>query len=138
VFNLQGSELIIVLLLALVVLGPEKLPDAMRRLGKMYGELRKMSSGFQDEFRKAVDEPLREVRSTAGLLRDSVDLNKLSTGERAEKAKSAEMSAAVATPPVPPVAPADPAATPSEHTPSFAGEGDDPATTGDTAADGEA
>ncbi len=50
-FNLQGSEIIIVLLLALVVLGPEKLPDAMRKAGKAYAELKKMSSGFQSEFR---------------------------------------------------------------------------------------
>jgi len=91
VFNLQGGEIIIVLLLALVVLGPEKLPDAMRKLGKMYGELRKVSSGFQEEFRKAVDEPLREVRETADLLRDSADLTSLTNGERAEKPKTAEM-----------------------------------------------
>ena len=53
VFNLQGSEIVIVLLLALVVLGPEKLPDAMRKAGQFYAELKKMSSGFQSEFRSA-------------------------------------------------------------------------------------
>ena len=35
VFNLQGGELIIIGLVALVVLGPEKLPDAARRIGRM-------------------------------------------------------------------------------------------------------
>ena len=30
-FNLQGGEIVIIVLLALVVLGPEKLPDAMRK-----------------------------------------------------------------------------------------------------------
>ncbi len=91
-FNLQGSEIIIVLLLALVVLGPEKLPDAMRKAGKAYGELKKMSTGFQSEFRAAVDEPLREIRDTANVLRDSADFTKLQQGERAEKPKSAEMA----------------------------------------------
>ena len=67
VFNLQGSEIVIVLLLALVVLGPEKLPDAMRKLGELYAELKKMSSGFQSEFRAAIDEPMREVRDTANV-----------------------------------------------------------------------
>jgi sec-independent protein translocase protein TatB len=99
VFNFQGSELIIILLLALVVLGPEKLPDAMRKLGNLYGELKKMSNGFQQEFRAALDEPVREVRETANMLRDSADFRKLADGERAEKPKSAEM------------APADPAST---------------------------
>lgn len=106
-FNLQGSELIIVLLLALVVLGPEKLPDAMRKAGQAYAELKKMSSGFQSEFRAAVDEPMREIRDTANALRDSADFTKLQSGEREEKPKSAEM------------APADPDAVPVDETPTF-------------------
>ena len=91
-FNLQGSELIIILLLALVVLGPEKLPDAMRKAGRMYADLKKMASGFQDEFRSALDEPMREMRDTANLLRDSADFTSLAEGERAEKPKSGEMA----------------------------------------------
>lgn len=91
-FNFQGSELIIILLLALVVLGPEKLPEAMRRLGRFYADLRKMSTSFQDEFRSAVDEPMRELRDTANTIRDSTDFRKLANGDRAEKPKSAEMT----------------------------------------------
>jgi sec-independent protein translocase protein TatB len=103
VFNLQGSELIIILLLALVVLGPEKLPDAMRKAGQFYAELKKMSSGFQSEFKAAVEEPLNELKNTANTLRDSADFTKLQNGERAEKPKSAEMVAA----PDPDVVPTD-------------------------------
>ena len=104
-FNIQGSEIIIILLLALVVLGPEKLPDAMRRLGRFYADLKKMSTGFQEEFRAAVDEPTRELRETANTLRDSLDFRKLQDGERAEKPKSAEMAPApdVAAPPDGPI-----------------------------------
>ena len=126
-FNLQGSELIIILLLALVVLGPEKLPEAMRKLGQFYAELKKMSSGFQQEFRNATDEPMREIRETANTLRDSVDFRKLSSGEREEKPKSAEMAAATpaaapAAAPAPAshtsVAPADPQAVPTDDVPT--------------------
>ncbi len=53
-----------------------------------------MSSGFQSEFRAAVEEPLNELKNTANTLRDSADFTKLQTGERAEKPKSAEMVAA--------------------------------------------
>jgi sec-independent protein translocase protein TatB len=91
VFNLQGSEIIIILLLALVVLGPEKLPEAMRKAGKFYADIRKMSSGFQEEFRSALDEPVKEMRETANLLRDSADFTKLQDGERDEKPQSAQM-----------------------------------------------
>lgn len=72
VFNLSGSEIVIILLLALVVLGPEKLPEAIRRFGRLYGELKRMSTGFQSEFRSAFDEPMRELRETAQLTRDAV------------------------------------------------------------------
>jgi sec-independent protein translocase protein TatB len=110
VFNLQGSEIIIVLLLALVVLGPEKLPDAMRKMGQAFAELKKMSAGFQSEFRAAVDEPMREVRQTANALRDSADFTKLQHGDRQEKPKSADMAV---------LAPGDPDAVPTADAPTF-------------------
>jgi sec-independent protein translocase protein TatB len=108
VFNLQGSELVIILLLALVVLGPEKLPEAMRRLGQFTAQLKKMTSGFQQEFKAAVDEPMREVRKTADMLRDSMDFRNLQDGSRDEKPKSGDMAAQ--TPSIaPPVTPPEPA-----------------------------
>jgi len=116
VFNLQGSELVIILLLALVVLGPEKLPEAMRKMGQFYAELKKMSQGFQQEFRNATDEPMREIRETATALRDSVDFRKLATGEREEKPKSGDMAAV--TPANTTVAPADPEAVPTTEVPT--------------------
>jgi sec-independent protein translocase protein TatB len=74
VFNLSGSEIIAILLLALVVLGPEKLPDALRRAGRTYAELKKMGNTFQAEMRSALDEPVKEMRETADLLRKSVEV----------------------------------------------------------------
>ena len=126
----------IILLLALVVLGPEKLPEAMRKLGKMYGELKRMSTGFQEEFRSAVDEPLREfrkavdepmneIRSTANALRDSADFRRFEAGERSEKPKSGDMAAI--TEPAALLSPADPDAVPVAETPNFQpDDGSDP------------
>ncbi len=71
-FNLSGSEIVIILLLALVVLGPEKLPEAIRRFGRVYGELRRVSKGFQSEFKDAFDEPMRELRETAQMTSEAV------------------------------------------------------------------
>ena len=62
-FNLQGGELIIIALLALVVLGPEKLPEAARWFGRMYAQIRRMGDGFTKEFQTAVKEPLDDLRS---------------------------------------------------------------------------
>ena len=68
-FNIGGGELIAILIIALIVLGPDKLPDAVRKAGRLYGELRRMSSGFQAELRDVLDEPMREVRSTTDLVK---------------------------------------------------------------------
>ena len=70
-FNLSGSEIIVILILALVVLGPDKLPDAMRKAGRTFAELKKLSSGFQDEVRKGFDEPSKEIKKTAAAVRSA-------------------------------------------------------------------
>ena len=74
-FNLSGSEIIVILLLALVILGPEKLPEAMRKAGRAYSELRKMANSFQSEVRSVIDEPMEELRGTADMLRDATDFS---------------------------------------------------------------
>ena len=56
-FNVGGGEMLAVLLLALLVLGPERLPKAMGEVGKWVSQLRRLSSGFQDELKKAMDTP---------------------------------------------------------------------------------
>jgi sec-independent protein translocase protein TatB len=53
--NIGGTELLVVLLLALLVLGPERLPKAAREIGRFVRKARQMSSGFQAEIRKVVD-----------------------------------------------------------------------------------
>ena len=69
---MSGSEIVVILLLALIVLGPEKLPEAIRKFGRVYSEIRKISNGFQSEFKNAFDEPMKELRETAQLTRDAV------------------------------------------------------------------
>jgi Tat protein translocase TatB subunit len=69
VFNVQGSEFIFLLVIALIVLGPEKLPDAVRKAGRAYAEFKKMANGFQGEIRSVLDEPMREFRETGDAMR---------------------------------------------------------------------
>ena len=74
-FNLQGSELVFLLLIALIVLGPEKLPEAIRKFGEVYGQFRQAAGGFQAELKNALDEPARELRSTADELRKAASFD---------------------------------------------------------------
>ena len=55
-FNIGGGELLVIVLIALIVLGPQRLPDAMRTVGRVVGEVRRISSGFQQELRDAFDD----------------------------------------------------------------------------------
>jgi len=57
-FNVGGPEVLVILLVALVVLGPEQLPKAVRSVGNVMAELRRMSNGFQEEIRSALDMPI--------------------------------------------------------------------------------
>jgi sec-independent protein translocase protein TatB len=54
-FNVGGGEIMVILLLALLVLGPDKLPEYTRKAGRYINEFRRMTSGFQEEFRSAID-----------------------------------------------------------------------------------
>lgn len=65
VFNLSGSEILFLLLAGLVVLGPERLPGVIRQLGRLYGELRRMASGFEKEFKDTFQEPMNEIKKSA-------------------------------------------------------------------------
>lgn len=64
-FNVGGGELLVIFLVALIVLGPTKLPDAARQVGKVMGEFRRLSSGFQREFREAMNDPVTKVVQSA-------------------------------------------------------------------------
>lgn len=96
VFNLSGSEIVFLLLLALVVLGPDKLPDAMRRAGKAYAEFKKVSAGFQTELKNALDEPMREMRETSDAIKQATSIDQFDPRKNAT------------TSPVPPPTPAAP------------------------------
>lgn len=56
--NVGGGEVLLILLVALIVLGPDKLPDAARQVGKVAREFRRISSGFQREMREAMKDPV--------------------------------------------------------------------------------
>ncbi|HEX9991871.1 MAG TPA: Sec-independent protein translocase protein TatB [Acidimicrobiales bacterium] len=65
-FNIGGGELLVILLVALIVLGPNRLPSAARQVGQFMGELRRLSSGFQQELRDALEEPLDTTEPDPG------------------------------------------------------------------------
>lgn len=67
--NFGGGELLVILILALVVLGPERIPEMAKSAGKMIAKLKTMSSGLQGQVQGVMDDPamqpLRELGDLA-------------------------------------------------------------------------
>jgi len=82
-------ELILILAVALIVLGPKKLPEIARALGKGISEFRKTTEDLKEEFRQ-VEEELEESSSAASSAGES-NLN--------EKTETQENPTATSNPP---------------------------------------
>lgn len=65
-FNVGGGEVIIIMLVALIVLGPAKLPEVARQIGRATKTLRAISTGFQDEMKRAMDDPVEAMARERG------------------------------------------------------------------------
>jgi sec-independent protein translocase protein TatB len=65
VFGISFTELLLVLIVALVVVGPQKLPRMLGTLGTWIGKLRQLSTDMRRQ--TGIDEILREEGLTGGL-----------------------------------------------------------------------
>jgi Tat protein translocase TatB subunit len=63
-FGIGPEELVLVLIVALLVLGPERLPRMARDVGRVVGELRRTSDEFREEFMQADKFLERQAPST--------------------------------------------------------------------------
>ncbi len=91
--NIGPWELILILIVALVVVGPGKLPEVAKSIGKGLNEFKRATSGVKKEFQDAINAEIKPVtdaiqtnikNSTAGL-----DLNDILSDKTQEKPTSA-------------------------------------------------
>jgi sec-independent protein translocase protein TatB len=62
-FDIGWSELLVIAVVAIIVVGPKELPRLMRTFGHYVGKLRRMAADFQRQFEEAVrDSEIDEVR----------------------------------------------------------------------------
>jgi len=63
--NLSMPELILILVIALVIFGPRKLPEVGRSLGKTLSEFRRASLSSLSEVSNATEEVKEEIEQVA-------------------------------------------------------------------------
>jgi Tat protein translocase TatB subunit len=62
--SLGPAEILVVLLVALIVLGPSRLPEAGRQVGRAIAEMRRWSGRLQEEVRSTLDAEADPMPST--------------------------------------------------------------------------
>ncbi len=103
-FNVGPAEFLVIGLIALIVLGPHRLPLAARQIGKVLGDLRRMSEGFQKEMKSTmagVEDLTRLSDRRTVLGTDAAPVAKPVSSDSSAEAAIAAVSEA-------PVAPTDP------------------------------
>lgn len=56
-FNLGFGEMLLILIVALVIFGPGKLPEVGKAMGKAINEFKKASRDIQNEINEAAQKP---------------------------------------------------------------------------------
>ncbi len=99
VFNMGMSEIALVLFLALIFLGPHKLPELASGLGKMIREVRKATADIKNEIEldETIRKPLQELRDATMLPPEELKRRDIERKERErweKEARERELAAA--------------------------------------------
>ncbi len=91
-FGIGMPELLLILAIALIVIGPKKLPDLAKSLGRTLREFKKATNEFKDTLQ--IDEDLSDVKKAFDDLgddiKDSVSLKPSKEFERPGESETAE------------------------------------------------
>ena len=107
-FDIGFSELLVIGVVALIVIGPEKLPRVARTIGHLVGRMQRYVADVKDDINREIElEELRKMRDSMQkaatdvqtsvdqeLNKTADDLNKAVEGEKQGEKKPEEKSAA--------------------------------------------
>lgn len=87
-FGIGMPELIIILVIALIVIGPQKLPDLARSLGRGLNEFKRAT----EDFKQSVAEETKPVDEAAKIAQEAAEKEKLAESEKTEAEKKEKVS----------------------------------------------
>jgi len=70
-FGIGMPELILILVIALIVIGPDKLPDLARAIGRGIGEFKRATNEIKDSFKD--DEDLKHIKNSLSEAKEGVN-----------------------------------------------------------------
>jgi sec-independent protein translocase protein TatB len=122
VFDVGFSELMVIAVVALIVIGPERLPRVARTLGHLFGRLQRYVNDVKADINREIElEELRKFKTTfedaARGFESSVNTTVSSVQSEVAKTES-ELNSLAQDPAAPAAAPAPEQAAPSQGTPS--------------------
>ncbi|MDD3311963.1 Sec-independent protein translocase protein TatB [Pseudodesulfovibrio sp.] len=129
-FGIGGPELLIICIVALIVIGPKKLPEMLRSLGKGLAEFKRVGNDVKSTLDQEVDRAEAEARKR------EVDeaLAKRKAEKAKEEAEAARLEAETAKAGEAPAAPAsEPVTVDAQAEPAAAAVGAGPEKTGEKA-----
>ncbi|WP_394837456.1 Sec-independent protein translocase protein TatB [Pendulispora rubella] len=110
-FGMSFGELVVLIVVAIVVIGPKELPKMLGKLGRFAGKMRRMASELR--YQSGIDEVLR----AEGIQENLTEIRKLARGELDQITEAARMPTAKPFDPDPAAAPAPvPAGIPGTET----------------------
>lgn len=94
-FGIGMPEMLLILAVALIVIGPKKLPDLAKSIGRAIGEFKRAATDFKESME--IDNELKEVRKAFDDINDlktpidvSPDPENKSSGSSTDKKKDAK------------------------------------------------
>jgi sec-independent protein translocase protein TatB len=88
VFGFSFGELVVLMIVAVVVIGPKDMPKVLRKMGQYAGKLRRMASDIRAQ--SGIDDVLRGE----GIADDIAEIRKLARGEMENVTRAATINAA--------------------------------------------
>ena len=95
-FGIGGTELLVILVIALIVLGPKSVPKIARTLGKAMSEFRRVSTDFQRTLNTevALEEEEKRKKEAKAAAQKNAEGSSVSTGNPDTSAQKATDSPA--------------------------------------------